>query len=570
MPSAVKMQWGVRIQLRDGIGLNATLYLPRELIEPAPAVLTLTPYVGQTYHDVGMYFASNGYPFVAVDVRGRGNSEGTFRPLINEPADASDVISWLASQPYCNGKVAMWGGSYGGHVQWAAARECPKSLQTIVPVASPHVGSDFPIRNNIAAPYWMQWLTLVAGRTSQDRLFWSNGVFWGEMFRDLLKSGVPFVELDAQVGNPSGIFQEWASHPQLDAYWDAYNPSAVEYARISIPVLTITGIYDDDQLGALMHYREHLRHRAGAQGAAHFLVIGPWDHAGTRVPSRKFSGIEVGDASLVDLRKLHLDWYTWIMRSGPRPEFLRRKVAYYVLGAECWRYADSLEDITERYVRFYLRSDNNNTNDVFKSGSLSTVPPRKDGPAHYVYDPCDTRLAELESKIDPEDRADHRMVYAAAGRRLVYHSEPFEQDTVISGFVRLSLWLSIDQPDTDFSVSLYEVHLDGTAIQLTTDVMRARYRESLREQKLVSNARPLRYDFERFTFTSAEVRKGHRLRLVIGPNDSIYSQRNYNTGGAVALESGRDARVVTVFLHHDELHPSVLDVPLGRTARDED
>src|ERR1043165_4152086 len=113
----VQMQWGVKIPLRDGVRLNATLYLPKNHQKRAPVIFTLTPYIGQTYHDRGLYFAAHGYPFLTVDVRGRGNSEGVFKPLIQEARDGHDVVEWLAKQPYCNGKVTMWGGSYAGYDQ---------------------------------------------------------------------------------------------------------------------------------------------------------------------------------------------------------------------------------------------------------------------------------------------------------------------------------------------------------------------------------------------------------------------------------------------------------------------
>src|SRR5262245_39854539 len=131
------MKWGVKIPLRDGVHLSATAYLPSGHAAPTPAIFTLTPYVGQTYHDRGLYFAEHGYPFLTVDVRGRGNSEGEFEPLIHEARDAFDVVEWLAQQPYCNGQVAMWGGSYGGYVQWAAAKELPPHLAAIAPAAAP-------------------------------------------------------------------------------------------------------------------------------------------------------------------------------------------------------------------------------------------------------------------------------------------------------------------------------------------------------------------------------------------------------------------------------------------------
>jgi len=559
----VRVQWGIRVPLRDGVHLSAILYLPETHSHPTPAIVTLTPYVAQTFHDFAVHFAAHGYPFIAVDVRGRGNSEGTFRPLINEAPDAFDVVEWLARQPFCNGQVAMWGGSYGGHVQWAAARELPPHLATIVPAAPPYIGVDFPIRNNIAAPYWMQWLTLVWGRTLQDKIFWNNELYWGAAFARWFESGAAFAALDAQLGNPSSIFQEWLSHPEQGEYWDEYNPTAQQYARIELPILTITGIYDGDQLGALAHYREHLRNTTPAGRAAHYLVIGPWDHAGTRTPVAEFCGLRLGPASLLDLRKLHREWYAWTMQGGSKPDFLRRSVAYYVTGAEHWRYADSLEQITARTVSLYLHSVSG-ANDVMHSGSLAETPPQAQSPDQYVYDPRDVSLAQLESTVDPENRVDQRMHYACGGRQLVYHSAPFDAAVEISGFFRASVWLAIDQPDSDFRVQIYEVAVDGSAVQLTTDTLRARYRENPRRAKLIETRQPLRYDFDHFPFVSRRIASGCRLRLVVGPLSSIYSEKNYNSGGVVARESVKDARTVTVRLFHDATHLSVLHVPYGQ------
>src|SRR6185369_1766698 len=107
----VQFQWGVKIPLRDGVKLNATLYRPLDQKAPLPCVFTLTPYIAQSYHERGMYFAAHGYVFLSIDVRGRGNSEGEFTPLLQEAKDGHDVVEWLAQQKYCNGKITMWGGS---------------------------------------------------------------------------------------------------------------------------------------------------------------------------------------------------------------------------------------------------------------------------------------------------------------------------------------------------------------------------------------------------------------------------------------------------------------------------
>jgi putative CocE/NonD family hydrolase len=557
----VRFQWNVKIPLRDGVQLSATVYTPSEQKAPTPCIFTLTPYIAQSYHDRGMYFAAHGYPFLTVDVRGRGNSEGTFRPLIQEAQDGYDVVEWLARQPYCNGKVAMWGGSYAGYDQWATAKEFPPHLATIVPVASPYAGVDFPSRGNIFDSYLVQWLTFTSGHASQLNLF-GDFPFWLTKNRQWFDSGSPFKDLDTQIGNPSATFQQWIAHPTLGAYWDAYNPTAGQYAKLSIPILTITGSYDGDQAGALAHYKEYVNHASPEGLARHYLIIGPWDHAGTRTPRADVGGLTFGAASLVDLPKLHLDWYAWTMQGGPKPAFLHKRVAYYVMQADKWRYADTLAGVTAESRALHLDSTSNAT-DVLASGSLGAET-SKGMPDHYVYDPRDLSMAALEANRDPESLTDQSLIYARRGKQLVYHSAPFEKDTEVTGFFKLSVWLAIDQPDTDFAVSVYEIRPDGSSVPLSDDRQRARFRESAHESKLITTREPLRYDFSQFTFTSRVIAKGSRLRLVIGPIDSIFTQKNYNAGGDVSAESIRDARAVTVTLYHDNAHPSALYVPIGQ------
>lgn len=563
--AAVRMQWRVKIPLRDGVHLHATIYLPSPPLRPAPVIFTHTPYVGQTYHDQAHYFAEHGYPFLTVDVRGRGNSEGEFHPA-NEAKDGYDVVEWIATQPYCNGKVAMWGGSYSGYAQWAVAKEFPPHLATIVPVASPCRGVDSPMRNNFFSPYLMRWLTYLSGRCAQDKIF-ADQSFWNHRFKEWFVSGRPFKALDTFLDNPSPLFQEWISHPQRGEYWDRYNPTAKQYSDLAIPILTITGIYDGDQPGALAHHAAHMQNADAAMRVRHFLIIGPWDHAGTRTPKAEFCGVQAGPASLLDLQKLHREWYAWTMQEGAKPEFLKKNVAYYVMVADQWRYVDSLEAVTARSAPFYLASTCNPT-DVFKSGSLNTHPPLQSHADHYIYDPRDVSLAELESTVDPESRADHRMIYASVGKRLIYHSAPFDRDTEVSGFFKLTAWLSIDQPDTDFSAAVYDIDLDGKATLLSNDLRRARYRTSLRQAELIATRDSLRYEFDQFMFVSRLIKQGHRLRLVIGPVNSIFMQKNHNTGGVVAEESVENARAVTVQLFHDEVHPSALYVPFAHAQTD--
>lgn len=559
--SDVAFEWGTKIPLRDGVELNATVYKPRAQKEPLPCIFTLTPYISQSYHDRGMYFAQNGYVYLTVDVRGRGNSQGEFTPMLQEAKDGHDVVEWLAKQTYCNGKVTMWGGSYAGYNQWATAKEFPPHLATIVPVASPKPGIDYPMAHNMFYSYDTQWLTLVSGRAAQDKIF-GDAAFWVGQFRRWYEAHAPFKQLDSYIGNPSAHFQTWISHPMPDAYWDSFSPTPEEMSKLSLPILSITGHYDGDQPGALALYNDHMQSGSADAKAKHYLIIGPWDHAGTRTTRAEVGGLTFGKASLLDMNALHKAWYDWTMKSGAKPEFLKDRVAFYVTGEESWRYAPSLEAVTASRDEWYLDSVASRANDVFASGSLGRD--KANGkPDRYVYDPLDVSSAEWESEQIDAYLTDQRGVLRNAGKALFYHSPAFDADTDIAGFFRLRAWISLDQPDTDIAVNVYEIKPDGSSIALSSDGMRARYRNDPRKAELVTPGKAELHDFNNFSFIAHRIGKGSRLRLMIAPVNSMFAEKNYNSGGVVSEESGKDARTVTVTLFHDRAHPSALSVPVA-------
>jgi putative CocE/NonD family hydrolase len=289
------LRWGVKIPMRDKVELNATLYLPKGNASagtPArtPVIFTLTPYISDTYHARGAYFASHGYVFALVDVRGRGNSGGDFEPFAQEPKDGHDVVEWLAQQPFCDGKVAMWGGSYAGFDQWATAKELPPHLTTIVPVASAHPPLDYPSFNNVGETYDVQWFTFTSGKASQANLF-GDQKYWRAKFLAAYQQHIAFKTLDSFVGNPSANFQRILQHPLADAYYDAMVPTHEQFQKIALPILSLTGQYDGDELGALSFYRDHMMNASPEARAKHFLIIGPWDHPGTRTPTDDVGGV---------------------------------------------------------------------------------------------------------------------------------------------------------------------------------------------------------------------------------------------------------------------------------------
>jgi putative CocE/NonD family hydrolase len=567
-----EIHWAVRIPTRDGTKLNATTYLPIKkedgTVLKEPTVLLLTPYVSDNFHWIASYFAQRGYGFLLVDCRGRGNSEGSFEPFITDANDACDVIEWTAGQDFSNGLITMTGASYAGMNQWLAAARLPPHLKTIVPMAAVRPGYDFPFYRNLPIPYNTQWLTLVSGVTAQHRLFEDNDV-WIQTFYRAYRNFVPFRELDAFVGNPSPVFQKWLQHPEVDFFWLNLTPKTEELAKIKIPVLTVTGQYDAAEFGNLSWYREYLR--SGAPGALEntYLVIGPWDHAGIGNPASEVGGVKFGPASLLDFKDLHRRWWDWILKSGPKPDFLKDHVAYYLLGPGNegkgdWRYAPSLESVEKTHLALFLNADNG-AKSLFASGTLTINAPDASADS-YTYDPLDVRRGEQVENIPynaSTTNIDQRLASSVNGDGLIYQSNPMQEEVCVTGSPSLTLWLSMDVPDTDIAANLYEVLPEGVAINIWSDVLRARYRDSDRSAKLVNPGEVNRYYFDPRFFVARRLAKGSRLRLIVAAPNSIYFQKNYNSGKVVANETKADAQTAHVALHHDSKYQSVLIIPVG-------
>jgi putative CocE/NonD family hydrolase len=571
-PPNYDLRWGVKIPMRDKVELNATVYLPKTpdgSPPKTPVIFTLTPYISDSYHPRAAYFASHGYAFALVDVRGRGNSGGDFEPFAQEPRDGHDVVEWLAKQQFCDGKVAMWGGSYAGFDQWATAKELPAHLATIVPAAAAHPPLDYPSYLNVGETYDVQWFTHTSGRASQENLF-GDTKFWRAKFLDAYKQHIAFKDLGAFVGNASPNFLRILKHPTADAYYDAMVPSSDQFKKMTVPILTITGQYDGDELGALTFYRDHMANASPAVRAKHFLIIGPWDHAGTRTPTDEAAGVKFGPGAIVDLNDLHRQWYDWTMKAGAKPDFLKSQVAYYVLAPGNtgtngeWKYADDFAAVTANPKTFYLSSKDGDANGVFRSGALTENQPSV-GADKFIYDPLETRRGEFVEGIDPKEKTaalDQTFALSIGNDGLVYHTEALPNETPLIGCPAATLWLSIDTPDVDLECDLYEIQPDGTSIALWSDLRRLRYRDSLREAKLVKPGEIVKCDFNPGLFVARRLMKGSRLRLIVTAVNSIAWQKNYCSGGVVAEETAKDARTCRVQIHHDGEHASAIQLPL--------
>ena len=278
----IDLIWGLKIPMRDGVQLNATVYKPKAMREPLPVVLTATPYISDSSHGRAYYFAQNGYVSVVVDVRGRGNSGGEFEERVNDSRDGYDVVEWLARQPWSNGKVAMFGPSYNGSIQWRTLKAFPPHLATIMPAVGGMPGP-WEWNNIFSPPAKMVWFTYISGVTRNVNLYRDRS-FWHQKLREWYLEHRPLRELDKFVGNTSTVWRKHLDHPVPDAFWDAMVPTVDDYKRINIPILTITGHYDHRQRGVLEYYRRHMAYGTPEEREKHYVIIGPWDHSGSVSP----------------------------------------------------------------------------------------------------------------------------------------------------------------------------------------------------------------------------------------------------------------------------------------------
>ena len=560
VPLAMDMQLDARVPMRDGITLSARIWRPSKAGR-FPVVLQHTPYISDETQARARKFVAADYVYVSLDRRGRGTSEGTFVPLEGTGPDGADAIEWLARQPWSDGRVVTMGGSYRGMAQWQALAESPPALKAAVPTASVYPGWDYPSPRGIPYSYMAQWLAFVDGRASNAQLF-GDEAYWREKFARIHRGEATFSRLAEISGAPQGHFTRWLDNSGNDGYWRKVNPTPAQYARMTPPVLTITGYFDGDQEGSMRYYDEHQRYAAADAARRHLLLIGPWDHAGTRYPRDNVSGLTFDPRAVLDLDRLQIEWFDHVLRGKPKPQALADRVNYYVMGAEEWRSAPDLASVAPHRWNLFARADGATADSPFASGRLADTPADAEPPSSFVFDPRrDTQPADWA--LRPADDASYVRDDDALRRpQLFFHSEPLTRARTLCGTIVFDARIAIDVPDTDVRVDLHAIDAENRMVWLGGDAMRARFRADAGRESSTEAGAILPWRFNRFWWTCRRLDAGTRLRLKIGPVDDPYFQKNLNTGGRIGYERMADARVATITLHHDRANPSVLRLPV--------
>jgi len=560
------VEFGVEIPVRDGTRLNATILRPAVQREPLPVILRFTPYGADRYFPRAAFFATHGYVVAIVEVRGRGDSEGAYRPYVNDAKDGYDVVQWLADRDYCDGRVAMRGASYTGFLQWAIAALSPPALKTIVPGAAPYFAVDNPAYRGVEIPYRLRWYALVAGR-QRNTNFNSAREFWNGLYAELARGELEYARLDEAAGLPTSYWKESLQTPESRERYSRLNPITTALAQIDIPVLTMTGAYDGAQLGTFTHYRKLLESNPEAAERT-WLLVGPWDHAGVSSTQRAVGGVDFGEEAAVDHLQLELEWFDWVLKEGEKPALLDDRVTYFMAGPNEWRSVPSFEALP-CCRRLVLRSRQSGSREDYLDGQLTADGSGAETAIHrFRYDPGLPTVSwgpyfGAAARGD-EHLLDDELPLEIGDRGLVYETNPAREAYEIVGNPVLEARIALDVPDTDLIAVLYDVAPDGSTVTLAYDFLRARYRDGALAPDFPAIDSFHDYRFE-MTWVARRIPVGHRLRLFItAPGISHFFQRHTNTEEPVAFADRAKYAVADIRLKVDGSSRLVLPVGEGK------
>jgi uncharacterized protein len=540
----------VLIRTPDGATLSAIVVRPKDLAGPLPTVLTLDIYTDPaSARERAENLAAHGFVSVMADVRGKRLSPDKVVPYEHDASDSYAVIDWIARQPWSNGKVGMLGGSYSGFTAWAATKRMHPALKTIAVSAAAIPGLGLPMYNNIFLNANYGWAFYTTNNKTLDEETYNDNERWHALFRTWFASGRSYRAIDRLDGRPNPWLQRWLQHPAYDSYWQNMVPYKQDFSKINIPVLTITGYYDDGQISALHYLKEHVAHHRGAE---HYLVVGPYDHFGTHADKKPavLRDYEIDAVAQMDSVALKSEWMRYILQGGAKPALLRDRINYQVMGANEWRHAPSLEKMSREVRRLYFT-------DVMTAEryELGRQKPARPGHVEHVVDLADRKLFH-NFHAYPFPIIQQKLEYIT---EVVYASVPFDHPTVISGAFKGELHITINKKDVDLGVTVYQAMPDGRLFHLGYSLGRASFARDGTRRTLLTPGKSARIPFET-TLVARRLEPGSRLLVLLDVNKNPMAQVNYGTGKDVSDESIGDAKEPLRIQWHTD---SYVDVPIG-------
>jgi putative CocE/NonD family hydrolase len=537
----VKTSYHQRVRMRDGVELATDVYLPAGEGE-FPTLLVRDIYTNGSAANRQQYarFAtSNGYAFVFQSTRGRYDSDGDWYPYFQEIPDGDDTLTWIADQPWSNGKVGMFGSSYLASAQWLAALNLNPALVAIAPAMSPgnyyrdvaYPGGAFSLLSRA------RWgIGLVGSRTNMGfPVDWVGGI-----------DHLPLETLAQSVGFEVRHFQDWLDHPSYDAYWKPLNLEG-RAPEMAVPALNIGGWYDvflRSTIGSYKTMTEEAATESARNGQR--MIIGPWPHGWNR--SSQTGDLDFGDDSLINVEPILLEWFDYWMKDGPAPT--SAPIRLFVMGENVWRDENEWPLTRAQNQPLYLHAD----------GSLSEMAPASGTDTlKYRYDPADPVPTLGGNIMEPTLRGPYDQAPLDERKDVLrFVTEPFTEPTEITGPISAELYAASSAPDTDFMAKLIVVKPSGMAFNLVDGVIRARYRSGFESPELIEPGQVYRYQIDMWA-TSYVLSPGDRLRLDVTSSNFPRLARNLNTGAPFAKTT--EMEVARQELHLSERYPSHILLP---------
>jgi uncharacterized protein len=547
LSTSYDVQDKVVLKTRDGATVSGMLVRRTDAVAPQPTVLQFTIYV-RPERDLASLkeIADRGYVAMIAYSRGKYLSPDAIAPYEHDGTDAYDVIEWISRQNWSNGAVGMFGGSYNGFTQWAAAKKLHPALKTIVPYVANRPGMGLPMENNIFINPNYQWAFYVSNNKYLDNEVNNDRERFRKMQFAWWESGVAYRSIDKVDGMPNPLLQRWLRHPSYDSYWQAMAPYKEEFQQIRIPVLSVDGYYNDSQVSGLDYLREHIRH---APSAEHYLIIGPYGHFGAQRGGEKvINGLEVPVSALIDTKAITYEWLDHILKGGPRPSALKDKINYQVMGTDQWRSAPSLEAMSNQTLKLYLVGP-----------SLDATLPGRE--------------AFLKQAVDLKDRRQWNNDYYPGtivtddidrSSGYVFVGEPFEDEVLYNGAFGGEIVARINKRDFDVGVTMYELTREGKYFHLSYVIKRASYAMDPARRNLLTPGKVERIPLGMTKLVSKRMAKGSRLVAYLNVNKNPFSQLNYGTGKDVSDETIDD---VTEKLNVEWSNRSFVTVPILRLGQ---
>ncbi|WP_295245346.1 CocE/NonD family hydrolase [uncultured Brevundimonas sp.] len=584
------VQMAVMVPMRDGVGLATNVYRPKNASGPLPTVFVRTPYNELAYNArttrSALSWVSKGYAFVIQNERGRYFSGGDYQILGYPQTDGYDALTWIAAQPWSNGKVGTLGCSSSAEWQLALAAQNHPAHAAMVPQASgagigkvgrfqeqgnwytggvPRnlffvwlYGVDNPQRAQIPIDLDQETRARIVRYNDLDAK--KPDVNWPSQIRHL-----PVNEMLKDLGEPAGTFEELIARTPSDPAW---RQGGLYHDDMGwgVPSLWFNSWYDVS-IGPNMELFNHARSTTQDREAAEnqYVVVGPNNHCafGGLGPNYKSGDRPLGDATFDSDALVHAWFDRWL--KGERRAFPESTphVRYFNMGENAWRTAAQWPPAGVKTVRMYLRSGGG-ANSLNGDGMLSLQAPPAGEPAdRYRYDPMNP-----VQTIGGGDCCNGGLVTAGAFDQrpiearndvLVYTSEALTEPMQVTGFIDAVLKVSSSAPDTDFAVKLVDVAPDGTAYILGDTIMRARYRNGYDRPAPLTPGQVATVQPTPLTISNT-FQPGHRIRVEVTSSNFPKFVRNLNTGGPNETESR--GVVADNAVHHAGDDASYIDLPV--------